>query len=359
MSLPQYRLPGKKTRSFHLVPIGLKRTFLNLSITRMVCRRCGAIRWPSLPFAHPKKHYVHGFAQFALELLKLTTIEGAARLLGVSWDLIKDIHKTWLQKRYRRLPFKEVRYLGIDEFSIKKGHSYLTIAVDLESGRILYSAEGKSSETLRPLIEKLKRQAPHLKAIALDMNWGYLSALSQQLPQVDLVYDHYHISALFNHELDRLRRGLQQELDALGEKTLKGSRYLLLSNYQNLSSDKQTRLKRLLQANTPLTTMYLMKEQFQEFWRLERPEDAAQFLDKWCEDASNSGIQPLMKMARTFMAQRLRLLNYFRHRISTGKVEGINNKIKTLKRQAYGFRDLEYFQLRLFHLHEQFYSFAG
>ena len=342
-----------------MIPIGLKPTLLHLTIPRLRCRRCGAIRWPHLPFADPKKRYIKAFGRFVIELLQWTTIKGAARLLGVGWDLVKDIHKSWLRKRYRAIPLHKIKYLGIDEFSIRKGHSYMTIGVDLETGRIVYAAEGKSAGTLWPLIMKL-RKSRKIKAIAMDMNPGYISAVLTHLPHVDIVFDHYHVSALINKALDELRRDQQKEMERLGQRTfIKGSRFLLLKNYEKVSGERKHRLKSLFQINGPLNTMHLMKEQFRDFWDKLTVADAESFLENWCQDADNSGIRHLKKVSKTLRAHRYGLMNYFKHRITTAKVEGLNNKIKTLSKQAYGFRDMEYFKLRLYHLNEQRYSLTG
>jgi transposase len=289
----------------------------------------------------------------------MMTIKDCASFLDTGWDTVKAIHKEYLSKHYQTIPLREVEYIGIDEFAVRKGHNYMTIAVDLASGSILFVAEGKSGESIIPFLKKLKKKAKRLKGIAVDMNKGYIAAIIEYLPNAHIVFDHFHISSLINKGLDELRRKQQASLDTIGLKTLKGSRYLLLSSYESLDQEKQSRLDSLLEINVPLATMHCLKEQFRGFWRQVTPEQASRFLDAWCEDAMASKIAPLMKVAKTLQMYRFGLMNYFRHRITSASVEGINNKIKTLKRQVYGFRDMEYFKLRLFHLHKQTYSLAG
>jgi transposase len=135
-----------------------------------------------------------------------------------------------------------------------------------------------------------------------------------------------------------------------------GSRFLLLANYEKLFDEKQARLNTLLEANRPLFTMYTMKEQFRDFWQKSSLIEASKFVDAWCTDAENSAIKQLTKLAKTLKAYSYGLFNYFLHKISCGPIEG---KIKTLKRQAYGYRDMAYFKLRLYHLHSQAYSLTG
>ena len=353
------RRKGTKSRWFRMVPIGRRPTFLCLKLWRIRCEDCGALRWPKLPFVKGKARHTRQFAQFAMDLLHWMTIAGVAKNLDVGWDLVKDLHKEYLQKKYRCPPLKELKYLAIDEFSIRKGHSYMSIFVDLETGRILHAVEGKRGQDIEPFLKVLKRRAADLKAVAMDMNTGFPHVIQKHLPHISLVFDHYHVSALINRAIDELRRQLQAELDEEGQKYLKGSRFLLLKNYENLDQDKHQRLKSLLEANAPRMTMYTMKEQFRDFWEKPTISEAIAFLDAWCTDAENSNIKPLKKVAKTIMHHSHGLLNYFYHRISCGLVEGINNKIKTLKRQAYGFRDMAYFKLRLYHLHSQRYSLTG
>jgi len=350
---------GFKERMLRLVPMGMRPTYLRLGVWRLQCKRCGALRWPRLPFVRGKARHTRRFAQFAIDLVHWMTVLGVARVLRVGWDLVKDIHKEHLKRKYQAPPLKDLKYLGIDEFSIRKGRSYMSIFVDLQSGRILHAVEGNAGKDIVPFLKVLRRKAPNLKAIAMDMSTAFSSAVEEHLPGVAIVFDRYHVSALMNKGIEDLRREQQSQLDEEGQKVLKGTRFLLLKNYETLDQEKQTRLAQLLQANAPLLTIHTMKEQFREFWEKDSIDQAIPFLDAWCTDAERSGVKELKKIAITLMHHSHGLLNYYFHRISCGLVEGINNKIKTLKRQAYGFRDMTYFKLRLYHLHHQGYSLTG
>jgi transposase len=354
-----HRKKGTKNRLLTMLPIGARPSFLDIKIWRIFCEDCQSLRWPKLPFTEGKKRHTRRFAQFAIDLLHWMTISGTAKVLNVGWDLIKDIHKKHLQGRYKSPPLKDLRYLGIDEFSLRKGHNYMSIFVDLQSGRILHAVEGRASQDIEPFLKVIKRRAHKLEAIAMDMSRSYISAVQEHLPLVPIVFDHYHISAMMNKGIEEVRREQQAQLDEEGEKLLKGTRFLLLKNYENLDEEKQDRLQSLLEVNAPLFTIHTMKEQLRQFWEKDSIQEAITFLDAWCKDAENSGIKPLKKIAKTLMHHSHGLLNYYFHHISCGLVEGINNKIKTLKRQAYGFRDMAYFKLRLYHLHSQAYSLTG
>jgi transposase len=303
--------------------------------------------------------FVRSFALTVLDMLRFGTIRSVAQYLGVGWDLVKNIHKERLQFLYRKIPLRAVEVIGIDEFSLKEGHLYMTVVTELRTGRVLHAVEGKGKEGIRPFLETLARKAKKLEAVAMDMSSAYFWAVHEVLPHVDVVFDRFHIMALMNQAIDESRRDYQRELDVLGQQTLKGSRFLLLQNYDSLAPERKARLDALLQVNSPLFIIHSMKEQLRLFWEKEDRKEAEQFLAVWCRDAMQSGIKALKRVGKTLGAYRTGLLNYFEHRITSGAVEGLINKIKTLKRQAYGFRDPEYFKLRLYHLHTQRYSLAG
>ena len=355
----QTTFKGHKRRKILMSPMGRKRCYLDLLFHRLRCRECRKLWWPSPGFLDGKHRYTRSFALTVLDLLAFGTISSVAQYLKVGWDLIKEIHKYKLSRTYRNIPLDEINFVGIDEFSIKKGHEYMTIFTDLGTGRIIHAVEGKAKADIYPFLKKLSKRAKNLKAMAMDMSGSYYNAVREVLPQVDIVFDHYHVSALVNQAIDELRREQQAELDKLGKETLKGNRYLLLKNYDSLSVDRKERLHNLLSANDPLFTAHCMKEQLRLFWEEPDSESARHFLETWCKDAQQSGIKALAKVGKTLSGYRTGLLNYFKHHISNAKTEGINNKIKTLKRQAYGFRDMEYFILRLYHLHTQRYSLTG
>lgn len=350
---------GQKRRWFHMSPIGRKKCMLELILHRLKCRRCSTLWWPTLPFMTGTHRYVRSFALTVLDMLRFSTIRSAAEYLGVGWDLVKNIHKEKLQFLYRKIPLSEVTTIGIDEFSFKEGYHFMTVVTELDTGRILHAVEGKGKEDIQPFLETLARKAKGLKAVAMDMSSAYFSAVRESLPHVDIVFDRFHIMALMNQAIDELRRDHQRELDVLGQQTLKGSRFLLLQNYDSLAPERKDRLDALLQVNGPLFVIHSMKEQLRLFWEKDDRKEGEEFLAVWCKDAMASGIKALIRVGKTLGAYRTGLLSYFKHHITSGAVEGLINKIKTLKRQAYGFRDPAYFKLRLYHLHTQRYSLAG
>jgi len=349
---------GHKIRLIRLVPIGRKVTILKLKTYRIRCKFCHHIRWIKLPFLAGKSNCCNTFVRYMLDLCQLMTLKSVAGLLGVGWDLVKDHHKAYLAKKYRRRRWNKLRYVGIDEFSVRKGYRFLTIAVNLETGEIIYVHQGKSKHSIIPLLMKLRRYSRGLQAVAVDMSPAYIEALIRYLPKVPIVFDRFHVVRMAQKTIDDLRRRLQTK-PGIEENSLKGSRFLLLRRYADLTPAGKHRLKQLLDINEPLMTVYLMKEQLCALWDLPNRSQAERFLDAWGKDALGSGIPILVRLGKSMLAHRTGILNYFDHPITCGKVEGINNKIKTLKRQVYGYRDMKYFTLRLYHLHKQNYSLSG
>lgn len=193
----------------------------------------------------------------------------------------------------------------------------------------------------------------------MDLSKSYTGAVRKILPEIDIVFDRFHVMALANKALDDIRKQQYKKLPEESRQILKGQRFLLLRNYNSLSEESAKRVNALLEANIPLFQAHAMKEQLRLFWALDSANEGAKFLLNWIHDARLTCIQPLVRLAKTLEDHLYGLLTYFKHRLTNGFAEGINNKIKTLKRQAYGYRDMQYFKLRLYHLHAQKYALAG
>jgi transposase len=353
---------GAEERTVRTVPIGGKPVELRLPVPRLGCRICGRVRQAAIGFARPFRRFTHAFERYALGLLSHMTIQAVADHLRVGWDSIKTLFKRHLQTRFGQPKLKKLKRLAIDEISIGHGHRYLTVVLDLVTGAVIFIGQGKGADALIPFWKRLKAAHAKIEAIATDMSPAYIFAVRENLPKAIHVFDHFHVVKLFNDRLADFRRELQREAEGpLGKKVLKGTRWLILKNPENLDEDKgeRKRLEEALRINQPLATAYYMKEEFRHFWKQESLAEATQFLDDWCRRAEASTLSVLKKMASTFQMHRSGLLNYHRCPISTGPLEGINNKIKTLQRQAYGYRDQEFFKLRIYSIHLAKYVLLG
>lgn len=308
---------GQKTRSFKMGPLGRKQAILHVLPHRLKCVECHNLWWPQLPFMDGKHRYTRSFALTVFDLLRFGTIKDVANFLHVGWDVVKDIHKAKLQRLYKRMPIHKIKYLGIDEFSLRKGHNYMTIFIDLQTGRIVHAVEGRSEVDIEPFLKKVARKARNLQAVAMDMSRSYSSAVAKNLPEVDIVFDRYHIMALMNKAIEKLRREQQKSLVGEDKKTLKGCRFLLLGNYESLPRKRQVKLDSLLEINKPLFAIHSMKEQLRLLWDQPNRKQASKFLKQWCFDALAAGPKPLITVGMTLLRHLNGILNYFPHRITS------------------------------------------
>jgi transposase len=352
---------GRVERRFRCLPIGPRPTSLVLPVPRVECRACGVVRQVDVTFADPRRSYTKRFEKYVLGLSRKMTIRDVAAHLGVGWDLVKDIQKRDLSRRFAKPKLKHLRRIAIDEIAVAKGHRYMTIVLDLESGTVVFVGDGKGADALKPFWKRLKPSGAKIEAVAMDMSAAYRSAVSAHLKKAVIVFDHFHIIKLFNDKLSDLRRSLYHRAKADQKKVLKGARWLLLKNPENLNTkkDEKSRLEEALALNKPLAVAYYLKEDLRRFWEQPGKRFATAFLNDWLRRAEASGVKMLQQMAKTLAAHRSGLLAYYDARITSGPMEGTNNKIKTMKRQAYGFRDPEFFKLKILAIHETKYALVG
>jgi transposase len=359
---PQVQFRGQVQRRFRTMPIGSRATFVVLPIPRVECQACGLVRQVAVPFADVRRSYTKAFERYALELGRRMTIRDVAVHLDVSWDLIKDIQKRDLSRRYAKPKLKHLRHIAIDEISIAKGHRYLTVVLDLDSGAVVFVGDGKGADALRPFWKRLRPSRAKIEAVAMDLSAAYRGAVSANLREAKIVFDRFHVMKLYNEKLSDLRRALHREAtDVLQKKVLKGTRWLLLKAAENLDKgkDEKKKLKEALALNESLATAYYLKEDLRQFWEQPGKTFGTLYLDGWIKRAEASGIKMLQQMAKTLAAHRSGLLAYYDVMITSGPMEGTNNKIKTMKRQAYGFRDKEFLKLKILAIHETKYVLTG
>ena len=346
---------GYRTRDFLGLPIGGKKIIIRMKVQRYKCKcdGCDYDQQENIPFTTGSCSYTHRFAKHVVDLLRSMTLKDAAARLDISWDMVKEIHSRYLESHYSPPSLDGVECIGIDEFAVKKGHIYKTIVVDLLSGRILHVGEGKGIEALADFWKKVRRKNISIKYVATDLSAAFISSVLDNCPNAIHVFDHFHVVKLMNDKLDIRRMQYNMEKDINKRKVLKGTRYLLLGNGADIYDTKyKTRLENALAMNEPLSKAYYLKEQLREIWTQGCKEDAEKVLADWVNQARESKIPQLQKMAMTVLAYRRGIQSWYDCHISTAKVEGINNKIKVMKRNAYGFRDERYFKLRLYALHD-------
>jgi len=294
-----------------------------------------------------------------VDLLQFMTVQDVSELFKISWGTIKNIDKEYLQKHYSKPVLKDVEFIAIDEFAFQKGHKYQTVVYDLKAGRVIYVGPGRAEESLDKFWKRVKLSGINIKAVAMDMWLPYFNAVISNIPQAKIVFDRFHIYKLMNQTMDEIRRALYHDEAFLNNrKVVKGIRWLLLKKAENLNEENNEKehLEQALQLNKPLAEAYYLKEELGQLWLKNNRKEAEKFLKGWIKRAHATTIVQLRKFANTLLAHRTGILNWFDYKISTGPLEGFNNKIKVLKRKAYGYRDMEYFALKIYALHENRYG---
>jgi transposase len=353
---------GGEERTFRTLPIGGKPVQLRFKVPRVMCFPCFQARQVAVAFADPRKRYTRSFERYALELSRHMTIQDVAEHLQVSWDTIKDIQARSLQRRFGKPPLQQLKEIAIDEIAVGKGHHYLTVVLNLRSGAVVFVGDGKGVDALEPFWRRLRRARAQIRAVATDMSKAYIRAVRDNLPRAVHVFDHFHVIKLFNDKLSALRRELyHQAVSDRDRKVLKGTRWLLLKNPENLDSDRneQERLQDALELNAPLASAYYLKEDLRQIWGQVDKGTAGRLLRDWLARARASGVRMLSQFAATLEEHQQGILAYYNYPISTGPLEGTNTKIQLLKRQAYGFRDHEFFKLKILGLHETKHALVG
>jgi transposase len=353
---------GTNSRLWLGTPVGGKKIYFGAQVPRVRCDRCGITRQVRVSFAEEKRRHTRQFERYALELAQITTTAHAAEHLSVSWDTVRDIEARHLGKKYAKPKLKHLKQIAIDEIYLGKSVKFLTVVLDLESGAIVYVGRGKGAEALDPFWKRLAGSKARIAAVAADMSPAYALAVRKHLPDAVLVNDRFHVVKLYNEMLTELRRELYREAKTQLEKdVLKGTRWLLLKRIDNLDVDRgePAKLLRALELNQSLSVAYYLKEDLNEFWEQRDKAAATRFLDSWLDDAERSGIRQVQKFAKTLQQRRQSLLAWYDYPISTGPLEAVNNKIKLLNRQAFGYRDRDFFQLKLYALHNARYALVG
>ena len=353
---------GRKYRLLKSVPIGARPVEIMLEVHRLECRDCRCVLQEDIAFSEGKRRYTKTFERFVLGLSACMTITDIASFLQTGWDMIKEIQKRYLQRKFSKPKLHKLKCIAIDEISVGRGHKYWTIVMDLEAGNVVYVGEGKAEASLSPFFRRLGRYRGNIEAVSIDMSKAYFAAVGKHLPNAKVVIDHFHVVKLMNERLAAFRTQLHRNIKRGYKKdVLKGTKWLLLKNPEHLDEkkDETQRLELALALNEPLAIAYYLKEDLRQIWSQTDKKTAKKVIEDWIARANASGIRLLKKMANTLTTYRNAILAYYDYPISSGPLEGLNNKIKTLKRQAYGYRDKEFFKLKILAIHRAKYALIG
>jgi len=320
-----------------------------LRYRKVRCPDCG-IRVEHHDFVATYARYTYRLAQFVFKLCEHMTLQDVAELLHMSWYQVKEIEKSELMKRYKTRNFDGIKILSIDEISIKKHHKYLTVITNFDTGEVIGVVENRDYEALATFLKTIPFEVRRtIEAVAIDMWDPYIKAIKEHCPKAGIVFDLFHVIAAFSRLIDKVRNIEYRKADAELKRLMKGARYLLLKNPQNVKADERPRLKAILKSNENLALLYILKEYLKRLWQYRYRASAKKFLYYWCQLALESGIQPLYKFVTMLLNYSYGIINHCKYKIHTSKIEGTNNKIKVIKRRAYGYHDLQYFALKIMH----------
>jgi transposase len=345
------RLPERR---FEFVPLwGIAVCFI-YAMRRVNCPNCG-VTVERVPWAEGKCHLTTSYRWFLARWAKHLSWEEVAGLFHTTWRNVFESVKHAVSWGLEHRSLGGIEAIGVDEIQWRRGHRYLTLVYQIEDGmkRLLWVAEERTEESLRGFFQMLSDEVRgSIRFVCSDMWQPYLNVIAEQVRQAVHVLDRFHIMKKINEAIDEVRRGETRQLAEDGyEPVLKHSRWCLLKRPENLTEKQTVKLAELLKYNLKSVRSYLLREDFQRFWEYTSSGWAGRFLDQWCTRTLRSRIKPMRKIVDSLRSHRSLILNWFHARgtVSSGTVEGFNNKCKLTMRKAYGFRMYKTIKIALFH----------
>ena len=344
----------RNVRRFQFVPIFGLQVFFLYAIRRVNCKHCG-VKTERLSWSSGKEQMTTAYKWFLATWARRMNWSEVASVFGTSWNRVyRSVRHAVSWGLVHREPPKFTA-IGVDEIAYKRGHKYLTLVYQIDSGmrRLIWVGKDRKEKTFNRFFDLFEDSVKnHLKFICSDMWKAYLNVIANRAGHAVHVLDRFHIMQTMNKKVDRVRAQETRQLKADGyEPILKHSRWCLLKRAENRTAKQALKLKELLKYNLRTMRAYLMKEDFQQFWSYRSPTWAGKFLDAWCTRAMRSKLEPMKEMAGTLRRHRELLLNWFRAKgeISSGSVEGMNTKAKVALRKSYGFKTFEVYETVLYH----------
>lgn len=326
-------------------------TFLHARIPRIDCPEHG-VRQVRVPWAEPKSRFTLLMERLIIDVItECATIEGARRLLRLSWDETWGVMERAVCRGKLRKKPRKVSYLGVDEKAFRKGHSYMTVVCDLMRSHVEYVSAERKIESLEEYYRSLSQeQREAVKALSMDMWPPYIQATRKWIPDAGgkIVFDRFHIMKHLGEAVDKVRRQEHRELMAQEDETLKGSKYLWLYAEERIPDKRRPAFEALKDANLKTAKAWAMKESLRELWSYLSPFWAKKFFKKWQDWVTRSKLGPMKKVAATLHAHLDNIVTFCRHRITNAVAEGLNSKIMAIKRRACGYRNKEHFKTAIY-----------
>ena len=304
-----------------------------------------------LSFLADNPLYTKRFAYYVGRRCRQSTIKDVAKEFHLHWDTIKTLEMQYMRAQLSRVGTPAPKVIGIDEISIRKGHTYRIVVSDLIRRRpIWFGGSDRKEASMALFYDWLgEKKAKGIRLAVMDMWKPFYNATTARAPQAAILYDKFHIMGHLSDALDEVRKSEYARLSGKARSYIKGQKYTLLSNRENLSLKGRQALKTLLAANQRLHTAYLLRESFGQLWDYEREGWARRFFENWRASLKWQRLKPYEKFAEMIDRHWEGIAAYCKpeNKVSLGFVEGFNNKIRVLQRRAYGLRDEEYLRLKI------------
>lgn len=330
---------------------GDTRIYLELAMRRVLCRRCGTVKQEGLSWLADNPFYTKRFAFFVGRRCRVATIKDVAKETHLDWRAIKSLEMQYMREQLRRAGTPAPRAIGIDEISIRKGHTYRIVVSDLGRMRpIWFGGKDRSEASMDEFFIWLgPKKCQRVQLAVMDMWKAFRNSAARNAPQACILFDKFHVMRHLGDALDTVRKREYARLSGKERKYIKGQKYTLLSHRENLTLDGRHALKQLLAANKRLNTAYLLKESFGQLWDYRREGWARRFFENWKAALKWQRLEPYQKFAAMIERHWDGIAAYSRpeNKVSLGFVEGLNNKIRVIQRRTYGLRDQEYLRLKI------------
>lgn len=318
-------------------------TFIEASLPRIKCSDCG-IKTLSPPWAQPHSRFTLLFERFAIDALREMSISAACRLLRISWDEADTIIARAVERGLLRRCLKDLTRIGVDEKSVGKGQRYITVVTDLARNRVVWAGPDRRMETLDQFFVMLgKEQAKKIECISMDMWRPFQSSCRKWVPDADskTVLDRFHIEKHLGEALDLVRKQEHRELARKQDERLKGSKWDWLYRPERLKPERLADFEVLRKSDLRTARAYALRENFRHLWSCPGVAEAREYFEKWYNWAAGSGLEPMKKVAKRLRTHLNRILTYVKFKVTNARAEGVNNKIQSLKKKAYGYRNTQ------------------
>ena len=328
--------------------VAASEVWLHVDYRKVWCAACEGARVEQMSFCAAGKRVTQRLARYVYDLCKLLPVSQVAEHLDLDPKTVKDIDKSFLEQEFAATDYTGLRVLAFDEIALKKGHRYLTVALDWLTGRVVWMGKNRDKDTLDAFFAGMTaEQKAGIEAVAMDMWEPYINRVRHHCPQAKIVFDFFHLVQAFGQVIDEVRREEYRQAEAQDKAVLKGSRFLLLKNKENLTTTQRSRLAEVLALNQTLCTLYVLKDQLKLLYYYSDRDQVQRALEDWCAMAAEVDDSSLRRFVKRLREFAYGILNHADYPIGTSVLEGVNNKIKLIKRRAYGYHDEDYFMLKV------------